>query len=156
DYWLAYCHPSATAPATNPANWREARLTDTSFNLEQAPVPGENSILGGSFWLGEYEGVAAAGKDLVAVWGVPNGRSTGQESIFFRRINSVGGAKLTAASTGPNAAAATLTSQQVAALLPEAIKRWQFVGVDTSALAGLDIRITDLGGATLGLAAGNT
>src|SRR5262249_45086170 len=49
DYWLAYCHPSASAKvsATDPANWREVRLTDTSFNLEQAPVPGKNSILGG-------------------------------------------------------------------------------------------------------------
>jgi hypothetical protein len=152
DYWLAYCHPSATAPATNPANWREVRLTDTSFNLEQAPVPGYNSILGGRFWLGEYEGLAAAGKDFVAVWGMPNGSSTDQASIFFRRINSVGGDHLTAASIGSNAAAATLTSGQVNSLLPEAIHRWQLAGVDTSALAGLDIRITNLGGATLGLA----
>jgi hypothetical protein len=89
DYWLAYCHPSATASATKPANWREVRLTDTSFNLEQAPVPGNNSILGGSFWLGEYEGLAAAGNDFVAVWGMPNGSSTDQASIFFRRATAV-------------------------------------------------------------------
>jgi hypothetical protein len=155
DYWLAYCHPSAKAPATDPTNWREVRLTDTSFNLEQAPVP-ESGVLGGSFWLGEYEGLAAAGKDFVAVWGMPNGSSTDQASIFFRRINSVGGDHLTAASTGPNAAAATLTSGQVNSLLPEAIHRWQLAGVDTSALAGLDLRIADLGGATLGMASGDT
>jgi hypothetical protein len=37
DYWLAYCHPSATTPATDSANWNEVRLTNTSFDLEQAP-----------------------------------------------------------------------------------------------------------------------
>ena len=41
-------------------------------------------------------------------------------------------------------------------LLPEAIHRWQAAGVDTSALHGIDIRIADLGGTTLGLASGHT
>src|SRR5262249_14964983 len=95
DYWLAYCHPSASAPATDPASWSEVRLTDTSFDLQQAPVRGE-------VFLGDYEGLAAAGKDFVAVWGMPDGSATGQESIFFRQINSVGGAHLTAVSIGPN------------------------------------------------------
>jgi hypothetical protein len=83
---------------------------------------------------------------------MPNGSSTDQASIFFRRINSVGGDPLTAASIGHDAATGTLTSGQVNSLLPEAIHRWQLAGVDTSTLAGLDIRIADLGGATLGLA----
>jgi hypothetical protein len=34
--------------------------------------------------LGDYEGLAAAGKAFVAVWGMPDGSATGQESIFFR------------------------------------------------------------------------
>jgi hypothetical protein len=58
----------------------EARLTNTSFDLEQAP----------GNWLGDYEGLAAAGNDFVAVWGMPNGSATNQESIFFRRSISGG------------------------------------------------------------------
>ena len=85
---------------------------------------------------------------------MPDGSATGQESIFFRRINA--GSPLEAASLGHNDAAATLTSGQVDSLLPEAIHRWQLAGIDTSALAGLDIRIADLSGATLGLAYGHT
>jgi hypothetical protein len=87
DYWLAYCHPTASAPATNPANWSEVRLTDSSFNLEQAP---SRTSLGfpGSFFLGDYEGLAAAGKNFAAVWGMPDGSATNQESIFFRTAAS--------------------------------------------------------------------
>jgi probable HAF family extracellular repeat protein len=75
DYWLAM-NP---APATNPGTWSEVRLTNTSFNLEQAPTR-----FNGAFFLGDYEGLAAAGNDFVAVWGMPDGSATGQESIFFR------------------------------------------------------------------------
>jgi hypothetical protein len=85
DYWLASCRPSASAPATNPANWSEVRLTDTSFNLEQAP---SRTWFDVNFFLGDYEGLAAAGNDFVAVWGRPNGTSTNQESIYFRRAFS--------------------------------------------------------------------
>jgi hypothetical protein len=87
DYWMAFCHPSASAPATNPANWGEVRLTDTSFNLEQAPAR-----FAGDFFLGDYEGLKAVGNDFVAVWGMPDGSATSQESIFFRMGFSTGGA----------------------------------------------------------------
>jgi hypothetical protein len=40
--------------------------------------------------------------------------------------------------------------------LDEAIRRWAADGADVSALAGLDVRVADLGGATLGLASGQT
>ena len=83
DYWMAFCHPSASAPATSPANWSEVRLTNTSFNLEQAPAR-----FAGDFFLGDYEGLKAVGNDFVAVWGMPDGTSSNQESIFFRRAIS--------------------------------------------------------------------
>jgi hypothetical protein len=38
DYWMAYCHPSASTPLTDPGSWGEIRLTNTSFDLEQAPT----------------------------------------------------------------------------------------------------------------------
>jgi hypothetical protein len=85
DYWMAFCRPSASAPATNSANWGEVRLTNTSFNLEQAPAR-----FAGDFFLGDYEGLKAVGNDFVAVWGMPDGSATSQESIFFRREFSTG------------------------------------------------------------------
>jgi hypothetical protein len=57
----------------------------------------------------------------------------------------------------PNAAArANLSALQAIPLLTEALARWQGAGVDISALGALDLRITDLGGKTLGLASGHT
>ena len=38
-------------------------------------------------------------------------------------------------------------------LLAEALARWQTAGVDVSALHGIDVRVADLGGRTLGKAA---
>ena len=62
-----------------------------------------------------------------------------------------------AGGTAPNSAGATsLSAELITPLLTEALDRWQATGVDTSAFASIDIRITDLGGTTLGLAAGNT
>lgn len=70
------------------------------------------------------------------------------------------GAALVATSSAPALSESTpatlLTLPQLQPLLDEAIGRWQAAGVDTSMLKGIDIRIADLGGATLGLASGNT
>jgi hypothetical protein len=134
---------------TSPASWGEVRLTNTSFNLEQAATR-----FNGDFWLGDYEGLAAAGKDFVAVWGMPDGSATAQESIFFRRAISV--SALQTASIGHNQAGSALPTQQVATPLPEAIYRWPAAGIDTSALAGIDLRSANLGGTPPGLASGHT
>lgn len=56
----------------------------------------------------------------------------------------------------PGNAAAPLTSAKLQPLLEEALSRWQASGMNVSALAGLSVQIADLGGTTLGLAAGNT
>jgi hypothetical protein len=50
----------------------------------------------------------------------------------------------------------TLTGEQVLPLLTEAIVRWQAAGADFSSLSGVEIVITDLPGATLGLASNRT
>jgi hypothetical protein len=146
DYW--FIHGEPTTDLTNPANWaNELRLTSASFDLETAPDAG-----GKGLFLGDYEGLAAAGNDFVPTWAMPHGMDL--DSVFSRRI--IAGAPLLAAAAGHNRQSATLSFQQVAGLLPEAIHRWQAAGVDTAALAGIDVRITDLGGTTLGLAAGHT
>jgi hypothetical protein len=78
DYWLVHCHPSATAPATNPANWgSEVRLTGASFDIETARTPL------GEIWVGDYEGLTTVGNDFLATWSQSYGTDHG--SIFFRR-----------------------------------------------------------------------
>ena len=79
DYWLVRCHPTATKPATNPANWDgEVRLTDASFNMEAC------GMFLGTFRPGEYYGLAAAGGDFVSAFTqVDKDNLTG---IFFRRV----------------------------------------------------------------------
>jgi hypothetical protein len=67
-----------------------------------------------------------------------------------------GDAALNAASLPAHAVQQTLTATAVQPLLAEAVARWQAAGVGTAALAGLDIRVADLGGTTLGLASGHT
>ena len=70
------------------------------------------------------------------------------------------GAALVATSSAPamseGTTATALTLPHVQPLLDEAIQRWLAAGVDTSILNGIDVRIADLGGATLGLASGHT
>ena len=67
-------------------------------------------------------------------------------------------APLTAAGVAPPAhdPGPALTTADVQPLLAEAIRRWAAAGADVSALAGLDVRVADLGGSTLGLASGQT
>jgi|GEM_PF-3578811 len=62
---------------------------------------------------------------------------------------------LTAAAIG-HGATQTLRSSQVEPLLAEALARWQAAGVDTTALGNVQVQIVNLGGATLGMASGNT
>jgi hypothetical protein len=80
DRWLVQCHPSPTAPATNPACWSsEVRLTTSSFNME-AVVP---IFPGRGFFLGDYFGLAAAGNDFVATFTQPDRDNV--TSVFFTR-----------------------------------------------------------------------
>ena len=54
DYWIVHCH----ADCSNAANWGdEARLTTTSFDIEQAPAA--RGPFG--YFLGDYEGVTTSG-----------------------------------------------------------------------------------------------
>lgn len=63
---------------------------------------------------------------------------------------------LHATAVAPKPTSETLSLTQAQPLLTEALTRWQAAGGDTASLTGLNIRIADLGGTTLGLASGNT
>lgn len=65
-----------------------------------------------------------------------------------------GGDELRAAAAAPAPVSGSLRADQVRPLLAEALARWQAAGVDASALRGVDVRIADLGGLTLGKADG--
>ena len=61
---------------------------------------------------------------------------------------------------GPNlpaagASALSLSADQVQPLLTEPLARWQVVGAGVSHFANIDVRLADLGGATLGVASGH-
>src|SRR5262249_13341163 len=67
------------------------------------------------------------------------------------------GGRLTAASTPTrNPSTQVLSDAAVQPILTEAISRWAIARVDVSALSGIDVRIADLRGTTLGLASGHT
>src|SRR5262245_23391040 len=66
------------------------------------------------------------------------------------RHDDDGDDQLRAAAAAPAPVNETLRAGLVQPLLAEALARWQAAGVDTSALRGVDVRIADLGGLTLG------
>lgn len=66
------------------------------------------------------------------------------------------GDSLRAASLPSQPSTEILSAEHVRPLLSQALARWQAAGTDTPSLHGIDIRIADLGGHTLGLASGNT
>jgi hypothetical protein len=82
DYW--FVSGPAGADLSNPGNWnQELRLTDASFDLESAPL-GPRGL-----FLGDYEGLAAAGNNFVSTWSMPHmnpDNSVDIASIFSRWI----------------------------------------------------------------------
>src|SRR5262249_30544512 len=66
------------------------------------------------------------------------------------------GAPLLADAVAPKPVAETLSARQLPAILAEAIARWQGARLATKALAGIDVRVADLGGDLLGLADSHT
>jgi hypothetical protein len=82
DYWLVWGTPDGSGGIT----WGdEQRLTDTSFNFEDAPF----SVYGN--FVGDYQGRASSGTDLLNLFGHPDGGSG--DVIFFRRAFDLGGGR---------------------------------------------------------------
>jgi BNR repeat-like domain len=75
DYWAVHCH-SACGQAQN---WgSEDRLTDTPFDMRQAPLTSTG------FFTGDYEGLANAGDDFTPFFSQTHGDDP--SSVFFRRL----------------------------------------------------------------------
>jgi hypothetical protein len=152
DYWFVHADPGTAL--TNPANWgQELRLTNTSFDMEKAPL-GPAGL-----FVGDYEGLAAAGKDFVPTWCMPHTNPDGTidvASVFSRRISADEPLLAAATPRGGAVAVSSLTSQQLQPLVSEAIARWAAAGANVGGLKDVTFQIADLPGAELGLASGNT
>lgn len=94
--------------------------------------------------------VQANGRAVVAGTDQANSQSN------FTVMRFDGDPALVAASAAPNHHATTITVADARPLWAEAVRRWAAAGADVAPLAGADVRVADLGGATLGLAVGNT
>ncbi len=81
DYWLVHCHASCT----DAASWGdEVRLTDTSFDMEQAPFArGPNG-----FFLGEYEGLSNIGNAFLPLFAIVNDGDTANRTDIVVRTAS--------------------------------------------------------------------
>jgi len=99
--------------------------------------------------------IQADGK--IVIGGLARGTGTGLGDFGLARfLGDDPPAALQAASVSERAVGQSLSRGQVQPLITEAFARWQIAGVDVSSLHGIDVRIADLGGTTLGLASGNT
>ncbi len=78
DYFIVHCHPITATTCASSVNWgNEKRLTNTSFDMRQAP-------LARGFFVGDYEGLAADGNDFVTLFS--QSHDSDPASIFFRRV----------------------------------------------------------------------
>ena len=79
DQWAVFCDPQVRNCA-KPASWgNEQRLTDTSFDIRDAPTVGAGEFLG------DYMGSASASSDVHPAFGIADGSE--QTSIFTRNIS---------------------------------------------------------------------
>ena len=77
DYFIVHCHPTTPTACADPANWvNELKLTDSSFDMRQAPDAG-------GFFTGDYAGLANAGTAFATFFSQPH--ATDPSSTFFRR-----------------------------------------------------------------------
>lgn len=85
DYWIVHCHQSSTVSCDDRANWGdEARLSSSSFDIEQAP-----SARGPfGFFLGDYEGLDSIGNSFVPVFiQVNNGNAANRTDVFQTTVS---------------------------------------------------------------------
>lgn len=76
DYWIVHCHSNCS----DASNWgSEARLSPSSFDIEQAPAA--RGPFG--YFLGEYQGLTSVGNNFLPVFiQVNNGDSTNRTDVF--------------------------------------------------------------------------
>ena len=79
DAWVLFCKPAA-ATCTDPAQWgHEMRLTNHSFNIDEAPLTDSG------YFLGDYFGLVAQGTTVWPAFTAVTG--PGQTALYTRAIN---------------------------------------------------------------------
>jgi uncharacterized delta-60 repeat protein len=110
--------------------------------------------------MGPHDVAVQPGDGKIVVAGGVHLDALDTNRFALARLNPDGsfdGSPLQAAAPPPGSAApSTLTRDQAQALASEAVARWAAAGVDVRSLGGFEVRVADLGGMPLGLAAGNT
>jgi uncharacterized delta-60 repeat protein len=131
------------------ARFTAGGAVDTSFGVDGVGTPGD--LL--PAWGTRSPAALALQEDgkIVLVGEVKVGTD-----YRFAAARFEGDAALLAASLPRHPISDSITADQVQPQFAEALRRWQAFGVDASVLGAIDIRITNLGGTTLGLASGNT
>lgn len=84
DYWIVHCHSSGATTCANAADWGdEARLSSSSFDIEQAP-----SARGPyGYFIGDYEGLASIGNRFIPLFiQVNNGNPVNRTDAFFTTV----------------------------------------------------------------------
>lgn len=117
--------------------WQNGRISDLNKQLPR-----------GSSW------VLESAYDINGTGKIVGQGTVGGQRHAFLMIPS--GSALQVVAAGITAGTHVLIPNQIQPLFTEALARWQAAGVDTSSLSGIDVRIADLGGTTLGLAVGHT
>jgi hypothetical protein len=84
DHFAVHCHPGSE-DCSDPDSWADAgdevTLTDTSFDILQAPVARE-------LFLGDYVGLASDGIDFLSVFVKSDDPAGDPATVFFRRVQS--------------------------------------------------------------------
>jgi hypothetical protein len=93
DYWLVHADSNLTSSASWAAD--EKRLTNTSFDMEKAPNTGRG------YFLGDYEGLAAAGNNFYALFAQAGSSAADPSDIWFRDPPPAAAAAVTASSSPP-------------------------------------------------------
>jgi hypothetical protein len=148
---------SEFSTAAVPADWQ---YRATAFLGWSGPAPSPFST---AQWVSRSVDLSAYVSQTVGLrfaFDTGDGLSNGFEGWYLDDVNvfDAAGPQLRASAVAPGAGATvgSLTLAETQPLVTEALARWQAAGVDTSALSGIDVRIADLGGTTLGLASGHT
>jgi hypothetical protein len=77
DYWAVHCHPASVGGCSGSGDYGdENRLTDTSFDMENAPVAR-------GYFVGDYEGLANAGPNFGSFFSQTEDADD-SASIYFR------------------------------------------------------------------------
>jgi hypothetical protein len=77
DYWVVHCRAATDNCSQGSQYGNEVRLTDTSFDMERAPVAR-------GYFVGDYEGLANDGADFAPFFSQTH--ADDPASIFFRRV----------------------------------------------------------------------